>query len=208
MDELPQIDTGGRPSQRTVESLGPSRHELKPSQANQGAGIILSILMVGGGGTLAWFPARAVIQSRGRLPLWAEEGMSWAAVGILGILGIGLALGGILLFRWVLSMYSFRLHICHDGFYYRRRGKSCVYAWEEIVAVEETVLHEHLPVLRGVARYALPTKQSRSYVVRRCDGERFLFGGDVIKDVALLAGVLQEEAERRVIPWIVKEEWS
>jgi hypothetical protein len=77
--------------------------------------------------------------------------------------------------------------------------------WEEIVEVEETILHEHLPLLKYGLKYALPAGKSRIYLVRRRDGKEFVFDGNRVKGLGRLGKALREKADSREITWNVKE---
>jgi hypothetical protein len=195
-----------RPSRRTAESLGKPTYEQRPSAANLGAGAILSALLVAAGLALLWMAIRDIRKAGGQLPLAAERGMSWLSAALLVIIGVGLAAGGVLLFRWVWEMLSFRLYVCPDGFYYTKKRETGVFAWDEIQLVEETVLHERLPLVKGPAKHLMPTKTSRSYRVVRCDGTEFSFDGNTIRRVSLLAGPLATAASKHAFPWQVSEE--
>lgn len=193
------------PSVCTIESLGKRIYEQKASTANLIAGIILGILMVAGGVTIATFAVREVVNVRANLPLYAEHGMSWAAAGLMLLLGGGLAVGGVWLVLWAKSMFSFRLVVCSDGFYYQKKGETDVFAWQEIVSVQETIAHERLPIVKGAARHLMPTKTSRGYRVRRCDAKEFFFDANVLSRPSLLAGPLATAAQARGIPWQTRE---
>lgn len=193
------------PSVCTVESLGKRVYEQKASTANLIAGIILGILMVAGGVTLATVAIREIVSVRGNLPLYAEHGMSWVAAGLMVLPVGGLAIGGAWLILWATSMLSFRLVVCTDGFYFQQKGETNVFAWQEIASVEETIAHERLPIVKGVARHLMPTKTSRAYLVRRCDAKEFFFDSNVLSRPSLLAGPLATAAEARGIPWRTRE---
>jgi hypothetical protein len=196
---------GNRPASRTAESLGKPFYEQKPSMANQIAGLILSALMAGGGIALSWVPIRAIKNAGGRLPIYHERNMSWLAAALLFAVCIGLVVGGVVLFRGIWSLFSFRLYVCPDGFYFIRQGETVVFGWDEIQFVEETVLHERLPLVKGAARHLMPTKTSRSYRVVRCDGKEFYFNANVIPQVSLLSGPLTTGAGRCGFEWRTQE---
>ena len=199
------MTASNRPSSHTVESLGKPFYQQKPSLANQVAGLILSALMVAGGVALSWLPIREIKKFGGHLPVFHEKNMSWTAAAIFFAVCIGLVAGGVFLFRWVWSMFSFQLYVCSDGFYFTRGGETLVFGWDEIQLVEETVLHERLPLVKGAARHLMPTKTSRSYRVVRCDGKEFIFNQNVIPQVSLLAGPLATGASRCGYEWRTQE---
>ncbi|HET6881166.1 MAG TPA: hypothetical protein VFI31_13480 [Pirellulales bacterium] len=179
-----------RPASRTIASLGKPLYQQKPTIANQIAGLIIAVLMAIGGGVLCWLPVREYRKFGGRLPVFHERDMSWVTAAAMCTLGIGIIVGGIILWRRIWSMFSFCLFVCPDGFYYKLKGETIVFGWDEIRLVEETVLHERLPLVKGAARRLMPTKTSRAYRVVRCDGKEFNFDGDTLSRVSLLAGPL------------------
>lgn len=101
--------TENRPASRTVESLGKVLYARKPSMSNQIAGIILSIILVAGGVVLGWIPIREIKNAGGHLPMYRERGMSWVTAAMMFAVSAGFIIGGVVLFRWVWSMFTFRL---------------------------------------------------------------------------------------------------
>jgi hypothetical protein len=102
--------------------------------------------------------------------------------------------GGGLVVLFARSLVGLQLHICADGFWFRRANQQWVFAWDEIVLVNESVIEERLPLAKGAARYLMPTKTTRTYTVVRCDGEEFYFDENVIPRTSLLAGPLSAVA--------------
>jgi hypothetical protein len=192
-----------------AEQLGEIRREFKPGLENLVAGIIIGLLMVGGGCAAVFFSTNGVIESGGSLPLWTEKGQkgwSWGAAGIFAALGVGLIIGGLFLIRWVRSLFSFRVRIGQNGFSVIDKRTARVVGWEDIQSVQETHLYERPPLLKGVAKYALPKMMSKSYIVKLKQGEPFAFDGNTIKGHSKLAQLIKEETERRNIPWEIVEE--
>jgi hypothetical protein len=192
-----------------TEQLGEIKREFRPGLENLIAGIIIGLLMIGGGCTLMYFATNGVIESGGALPFWTgkgEKGWSWGAVGIAAAMGIGLAIGGFFLIRWVRSLFSFRVRIGQNGFAVIDKQTVRVFGWEDIISVQETHLHERPPLLKGVAKYALPEMTSKSFFVKIKEGEPFAFDGNTIKGHSKLAKMIKEETERRNIPWEIVEE--
>jgi hypothetical protein len=64
----------------SVHDIGAIRMEFTPTLENTIAGIIIGLLMIAGGCAAVYFVVTALIQSRGRLPFWAEKGWSWGAL--------------------------------------------------------------------------------------------------------------------------------
>jgi len=193
----------------TPEQLGPIRREFKPGLENLIAGIVIGLPMIGGGCAAVFFSARGVIESGGDLPFWTakgQKGWCWGAAGLFVALGIGLVVGGYFLMRWVRSLFSFRLRIGENGFAVTDRASTRVISWEDILSVQETHLYERPPLLKGVAKYALPKTMSKSFTVVLKEGEPFAFDCNTIKGHTKLARMIQEETERRGIPWEIVEE--
>lgn len=197
-----------RPSSRTVESLGKVLYAQKPTMANQIAGIIISAIMVAGGVALSWIPIREIKNAGGHLPVYHQRNMSWVTAALLFAICVGLIVGGVLLFRWVWSMFTFRLCVCSDGFYYTRGGKTLVFGWNEIQRVEETVLHERLRVVKGAPKSLMPKMTSHYYRVVRCDGEEFAFNANMIPRVSVLTGPLTTASNTHKFEWRTEETGS
>lgn len=197
------MQTATQPSSRTVESLGKITFETKPNVSNLVAGGIIALLLVAGGLSLSAYMLRVMFFG-GRNP--PQTPGDWAGAVAIAVIGVGLAVGGVFLARWVKSMFGFRLRICHEGFFFTRDGVETVFAWDEIVRVHETVLHEKLPIVKGPARQLMPTKTSHSYTVVRCDGLEFHFNQNVIPHTSLLAGPLASAAQTHGFDWETSEE--
>lgn len=191
------------------DPIGDIRREFKPGMENLVAGIIIGLLLVGGGCAAVYFPTRGVIDSGGDLPAWTDKGQSgwsWGAAGILAALGIGAILGGVFLIRWIRSLFSFRVRVGRHGLGVADRSGGRVIRWDDIVSVEEVHLSERPPVLKGVAKYALPKVVSKSYVLALRAGEPFGFDGNTVKGHNQLAQLIREETGPRDVPWQIREE--
>lgn len=200
--------TENRPSSRTVESLGKVLYHHKPTMSNQVAGIIISVIMFVGGFALSWIPIREIKKFGGHLPVYDQRNMSWLAAALLFAICAGLVVGGILLFRWVWSMFTFRLYVCSDGFHFTRGGKTFVFGWNEIQRVEETVVHERLRVIKGAPKSLMPKMTSRYYRVVRCDGEEFAFNANMMPRVSILTGPLTTASNTHKFEWRTEETGS
>jgi hypothetical protein len=192
----------------TAEQLGEIRRDFRPGFENLVAGIIIGLLMIAGGCAAVFFPTFALIESGGSVPVWTEKGQkgwSWGAAGIFAVIGVGLVIGGIFLIRWVRSLFSFRLRVGQNGFAVSEKKAMRVVGWDDIVSVQEIHLYERPPLLKGVAKYALPKTMSRSFVLIAKQGDPVAFDGNTIKGHSKLAKMIQEETSRRNIPWEIVE---
>jgi len=194
------------PSVRTVESLGPPISQHRPSAANKIAGIVLSLLMIGGGLALGGFAIRGIVESGGNLPLQVQQGHSWFSVGLMLLLALVLIGLGVFFLVMVRKLFSLTIVLCPEGFYCQQHGATKAFAWDEISLVEEHVLHEQLPIVKGAAKALMPTVASRSYTVRRCDGQTFDFDGNTLPRVEALAVPLSAAMRKRNVPWQVTEQ--
>jgi len=185
-------------SVRTAVSLGKVTYETKPNVSNVVAGFILGVGLVVGGLLLMGSMLRQMFFAGGHPPQGTSD---WLGAIVLASLGLGLAVGGVLLVMFARSLVGFRLRVCADGFWFTRANQQSVFAWDEIVLVKESVVEERLPLAKGAARHLMPTKTTRTYTVVRCDGEEFYFDENVIQRTSLLAGPLTTAAKSRGIKW-------
>lgn len=188
------------------EQLGEVRREFKPGLGNLAAGVIIGLLMIAAGGACVYFPSAAAVAAGGRLPGWAEKGWSWGSLALMVVVGLVLVAGGVGLIVVMRSMLGLRVRVGRHGFAVADRKGVRVVGWDDILAVRETHLFERPPVLKGVAKYALPKMMSKSYLLTLKDGDPFGFDGNSIKGHAKLARMIEEETSPRGIPWEVVEQ--
>jgi hypothetical protein len=189
-----------------AQDLGEIRKEFKPGLENLIAGTVIGLLLFGGGCAAVFFSAKGVVESHGDLPVWAERGWCWGAAAIFTALGIGLVVGGFFLIRWMRSLSSLRVRVGRNGFAVTERDVTRVFAWQDILSVQETHLYERPPILKGVAKYALPKMLSKSFLVVANGRQGFGFDGNTIKGHTKLAQLIKAETDRLNIPWEVVEE--
>jgi hypothetical protein len=191
-----------RAAARTVETLGAPLGTQRPSLANRFAAAILGLLLIAGGLALAGFIVKLTFTG----PPSATRQDLWAGI-LLGLLGVVFSLlliaGGIALLYFAWRLFSLRVAICSEGFYCTARGETDVFAWDEIVAVEETVVHESLPLVKGPAKHLMPKVTSRSYVVKRCDGKEFNLDDNILSRPLALVAPLRAATLKRKTPWKV-----
>ena len=127
---------------------------------------------------------------------------------VLGtLLGVAIAgAGGYLIWRMKVLL-QFQVVICSGGFYViSGDAQPNVFAWDEVARVDEAILHEKLPIVKGAAKMLMPSKTSRSYTVTRCDGRQFFFDENVIPRTSLLSGPLSGAHRTHDIIWLITEE--
>jgi hypothetical protein len=189
-----------------AQDIGEIRREFKPGLENLFAGIVIGLLLIGAGCTGLFFSAKAVIESRGNLPFYVEKGPCWALVALFSALETAAIVGGVSLIRWIRSLSSLRVAVGVHGLSVTRRDETVAIAWADIVSVRETRLYERPPLLKGVAKYALPKVMSKNYRLEMNGHEPFHFDGNAIKGHVILAEMIKEDTDRRDIPWEIVEE--
>ena len=188
----------------TVQEIGAIRREFKPALENTIAGFIIGLLMIGGGCAAECVVVKAVIESRGNLPVWVEKGWSWGALGILGVLGIVFIVTGVWLARWMRSLFSLRVRVGINGLSVTKKNETQVIAWPDIVSIEETHHHEPM-VTRGALKHALPKVMSESFMLKIKDRDPFVFDVNTIRGHVMLAQMIKKETDKRNIPWEIVE---
>lgn len=186
--------------------LGETLEVFRPMIANIVAGFILSLLLVGGGITAIGFPLHAAFLAHWNLPLDAQRGWCWIAVGGLSLTGVVLSVCGVVLAAVSRGLISHRVEICRDGFRYCWHRSVEAIPWSSVHSVRETVLHERPPLLKGPAKLLLPEIASTSYTVFTISGKEYRFDKNCIKSIRRFGELLRENAERHSWPWEVCEE--
>jgi hypothetical protein len=191
-----------------AEELGEIRAEFQPGRDNLIAGLILGLLAIAGGCTLIYLAANGALQSGGNLPVWlpkGRKGWSWGAVAGISVMGVALAVGGILLLWWVKSLFSFGVRIGLNGMAVVDKRGMRVISWDDIASVQENHLYERPPILKGPAQFVLPKMLSKSFIVKTKQGEPLTFDGTTIKGHVELAALIKERLDGRSIPWEIVE---
>jgi hypothetical protein len=194
-------------AQSLVAELGGATEEFRAGLATVIAGMFMSFLLGAGGLAVLFFLTRSVIQVGGKLPLYAEKGNCWLAIGLGGLLALGAAVGGAFLMRYARSLRSRWIYVCPGGLVCAGRDQAQAFPWERIACVRETVTQDYLP-LKGIAKYAAPMGKSRSYSVRRDDGAYETINGDGVRKIGKLGRLLRAEADKRGIAWEVVQQSS
>ncbi len=179
---------------------------FKPMIGNVVAGGIFTALLFGGGVTILTFIIREIYLAGGHLPVDAKKGMSWLAVGIGSLLGIGFVVGSVFLARYVRWLYSHSVELCENGYRYREGKHFDEVPWELITSIRETVVYERPPILKGPAKILLPKTSSRNYVVTVKSGKQYGFDCNSVRAIARFGELLHERAKSTGIPWETVEE--
>ena len=189
-----------------IKFVGEVTQELAPSYANAIAGVILGLLALGGGGFILTLPIRGAINAGGKLPFYAEHGWCWIAVILMPVPSLLLMAIGVWLLRLSLSITRLRVFICEQGICCADGKSVKVFPWNEVTSIEEKVIHEHLPIVKGPLRYAMPTKTTRSYKICREDGEKCLCAPGNVENFSVLEQLIRDQAKQRNIAWSTTEE--
>jgi hypothetical protein len=186
-------------------SLGDRIEVFRPMRANIVAGFILSALLVGGGMAAIAIPLHAAYLAGWDLPFDVKKGWSWLAVGLFALLGIIATLGGVALAAYSRGLLSQCVEIHVNGFRYTSRQGAEDVLWRDISRVQETILYERPPLLKGPAKVLVPKLVSSSYTVVTTAGKEYGFDGNSIKAIKRFGGVLREQAQRLALPWEMVE---
>src|SRR5690348_8775348 len=108
----PQSDSDHTDVQDAIRQLGEPIATFRPGKENMVAGFILGVLFMIGGLVAIGFPMKAVISSGANLPVHAEKGWCWSAVGLATVLGLATAFVGIVLFRFGNNLRSLQVVVC------------------------------------------------------------------------------------------------
>lgn len=166
----------------------------------------MGLLLAGGGVALAGFAVRGAMTFPGPLPLMAEQGHSWLSVVIMTLLGIGLVAGGIFLIQFVRSTSALRIALYEHALLVTHAGTRQVLRWEDLTSVKEAHLHEHLPLVKGPLKAAMPTRMNKSLELTFNDGSTLMLDGNNVDRLNVCIAKLQDFARRHDVPWTVVEE--
>jgi Protein of unknown function (DUF3592) len=202
----PSEHSAGVPPVIQVADLGAKREVFSPRMANTVAGFIISALLVVGGTAAIGLPLREAYLADWNLPVYVKTGWCWLAIGVLAVVGVFLAAGGIVLMRFSKALLSHRVELFANGFRFGPQDSAEVALWTNVVRVRETILYERPPILKGAAKLLLPKIASASYVIVTKSGKEYGFDGNSIKEIQTFAQVLRDLANRLSLPWETVEE--
>jgi hypothetical protein len=175
---------------RDVNSLGRKRFDVTPDRLNIFAGVIISLLFIGGGIFLLVFLLRDV------------SAHDVFAVVLGGLLGIGSVVFGTFVLITLVRQLSIRAAIHKSGFVYKARHRTEVVAWEDVAAIHENVAAAR-PKRGGLWKYMISDdeKQTSGYLITRHDGEEIDFKVGVMWNADRLRLALREASRAHSIPW-------
>jgi len=182
--------------------LGPPGETFSPGFANLFAGIVLGILTSGGGLAILGFLIREIVRAGGQLPFVAEKEPSWVFLAAFSLIAFALIAAGAWLGWWVRATKGTAIHFCPGGLFSASQTRvHWVASWDRARAIRETVMHEHLPIVKSIARHAMPVRTNHSYSLMRDEGTDLVFTGNEIKEIGRFGDLLRETALTRQIPW-------
>jgi hypothetical protein len=167
--------------------IGEVRRVFAPSRANLIAGIILGVLAILAAIAMA-IGLRQDFLAVTDDPLVVKREQNDLdplrfAIGIA--IAIGLTITGILVIRWSLSRFSFRIHVYDAGLEVRDANAGRFISWGEIDKVEE------------IREFGQPLT-SRS---RRRNPDH----GNTVRDHVALGTMIKEATDPRGVPWDIRE---
>lgn len=195
----------------TMDELGEIKREFKPAFWNVGAGFIIGLLLIGGGCVGIGFAVKGVFENGGHLPLSTSgplRGLCWVDVGIMTTAGLGGIVGGYFVIQWMRVMSSLRVRIGQNGFAVVDRKATHVYAWDDIVRVEEVHCYQRSAYTKALPKNITPAMMSKVFNIHVKEGEGFTFGANKIRSHIWLAQMVKRESDRRDVPWTIVEEWN
>ncbi|WP_254507878.1 hypothetical protein [Anatilimnocola floriformis] len=131
---------------------------------------------------------------------------NWIGAVVSVVFGVLIALGGTYMLWRIMTLFSFRVRIYKLGFAVLDQGEETIFAYDEILKVQEAIVHEHLPIVKGPAKRLMPTRTAAFYSVTRRDGVVFSFDENLMPHISWLAGPLKMAAAEHQFDWYRTEE--
>ncbi len=178
-------DTGRGPTpaatarDEAVRQLGGAGETFGPGGGTLAAGTVIGTLPLAAGGTLAAYAIREAVLKGHRLPWFAGDGASLAAVLGGAALGLVLAAAGVAMLAAVRAIARVRVVVCPGGLVCGRPGDPVVFPWDQV---------------EGVTRPG--DGPAGAFVVRRRDGAEFGFDRDTVGRPAALARLIGQAGRR------------
>jgi hypothetical protein len=157
--------------------------------------------MLFGGVAAVWLPCREASLAGWQLPMHAEYGWSWGALGLWSLLGIGFMIGGVALAEYSRRLYLGGVLVCTNGMRIYTHRTSDDVLWTEIEKIDEVIVYESPPLASVLIKHLLPKIARKAYVVVTKVGNAYRFNEGSIHAIDRLCGVLQKQARRGEIPW-------
>lgn len=188
------------------DELGDCLETFQSSRANIVAGFILSVLTLAGGIAAIWLPLRGAMELHWQLPFNAERGWCWWAVGLawlLGVVLIGAAAALAVLSRGLIGR---RVEFCRDGFRHHSRQSTDTVRWSDVKLIQEQIVYERAPILKGPAQLLVPKKASTSFKIVTASGNAYQFDGNSVRKIRAFGTRLRDTAIRLSLPYEIVEE--
>ena len=169
-------------------------------------GVILFPLCFAGAGGMLYFSIPEIVINDGNLSFYTRNGHGWFSVIIFTILAVCLFAFGVF---WLISAWQAfrsRIYLCPHGFHVIEGRKTQIFAWDDIVYVQETIFWSRPPLLVPPLLYLIPKTPKSNYTIYHVEGWKFellTFWGLGRK---WLVSRLEEEMIARGIPWAVDDE--
>lgn len=166
-----------------VRRLGGPGETFRPGAGTLAAGAIIGALPLAAGGSLAAFAAREAVVNGHRLPWFARDGASLAAVLGAVVIGLVLAATGVAMFVAVRGLARLRVVVCPGGLVCGQPDDPVVFPWDQVEGV----------TCPGDG----PEAPGGGFVVRRRDGVECEFDRDTVGRPAALTRLIEEAIGRR-----------
>lgn len=194
------------PGSKSACDLGNFVGQFMPPKAILAAALIVSIMLIAGGGASIVVSLRTAYLRNWQLPFSAETGFSWLAMAGCIALGIGLIVGGVLLAKFIRKLSSRGLILCENGFCYVARGIVDNVLWSEVARLRETVRYNEPSILTGPLHIFMPRSGVSRYTMILRSGKEYAFDGDSVQRIKQLGKLLRDEAFRCSIPYEAVQE--
>ena len=186
---------------RVTSAIGEPAEAFPSGGATVATGYALAVFFAGGGlAAWAWMIYK-IVEAGGNLPPSGPNVFSRnSAVGcvVLGLIGVAIGAGA---FIYTNRLRARALWVGPRGLCVSDSGGERSIPWESIRRVEEVEVVDKVP-LKGPLGM-IPMRVSSSYHVHHGDDESVRFDKDSVRELARMARLLRDEADRRGIAWTV-----
>ncbi|MCR9119093.1 MAG: hypothetical protein NXI22_19350 [bacterium] len=182
----------------TIKTIGKERYSTKPNSMELFGGIFFGLLL---------FPCGCALFGYWAYQLWlilhreVVNGNDYIPIVVALVIGLLMLAASIYLFFNVRSILAYQVTVCADGFYVKERGKLTVFAWEDVVLVEELIMLVTVKVSRWQPKSMAHQRTQRGYTVHRVDGEKFELDGTRIEHTSPIVGAIGAAQKKYKFAW-------
>lgn len=182
----------------TIKTIGKERYSTKPNSMELYGGIFFGLLLFPGGCALFGWGIYQLFFSSDLIGADEREFSRVAAAIVIGLLMLA---ASIYLCFNVRRVLAYQVTICWDGFYVIDRGKTTVFAWEDVALIHEAIVHVTVKFTRWQPKSMAEQRIERSYTVHRADGETFTINDKLIRHAWRIIDPICAASKQHNIPW-------